>query len=366
MNKVKFYLLVLMIMVFGLAIWVFFHREPVEVSYYFDKAPYISPRIVDDLCNRVVAIDLDGSIGTNRYWGEIKVEESRVSIEPVDWYPLPHIWYQYIGKTDDGIYALKRGRDQDRSILLVEFQINGRNSGGIPNDLICDTKPRFILKKLCEIPLEENWDGKAHLEGRALSLGNLGILRIESPHSRQIRLFFHRFKAPNTALSCFLNRAPYINPKVIEDLISFLSDGGDQVLSIDLTGAEAAKNKWENECDREYFFYDYIGQSDDIHVLKTTACGGGSGVFIDILMITFERDYGMSVDWGRRKILQNKERFLIKKHVEFGLGDRWMGDLKLEGNQLYIGPDEGILAPLSKEGELLYKVGRQVVLNKNS
>ena len=176
----KYYFLGLI--VFCLVIWAFFHREPVAADYYFDKAPYISPRIIDDLCNRAVAIDLNGSIGTNRYFGTIQAEESQVSIEPVDWYPLPHVWYEYIGKTDDGIYALKRGRDQDRGILLVEYQ----------NGLNCDKNPTLVLKKLCEIPLEANWDGNAHLEGRTLSLGNLGTLQIENPYSRQIRALFHR------------------------------------------------------------------------------------------------------------------------------------------------------------------------------
>ena len=93
-------------------------------------------------------------------------------------------------------------------------------------------------------------------------------------------------------------------------------------------------------------------------MLKTTWCGGGSGIFEELLLITFERDYSLSVDWDRRKILQNKERLLIKKHATYGLGDRWMGDLKLEGNQLYIGPDEGNLAPRSEGGKILEKDGR--------
>jgi hypothetical protein len=86
----------------------------------------------------------------------------------------------------------------------------------------------------------------------------------------------------------------------------------------------------------------YIGQTDSgIYILLSRECTGGMGIFPRLLMVTFEKDKGMIIDWDRKIIHKDKDQLLIKKVGEIALGDHWIGELNVEGNKLFIGSDVG-------------------------
>ena len=89
-----------------------------------------------------------------------------------------------------------------------------------------------------------------------------------------------------------------------------------------------------------WFGYRYVGRTDDgADVLETSNCGGGSGVFVNLMLVRIERDKGMSCNWTQGVIRADRERLVIKKLGEIGLGDRWSGELKVQGNKVFIGKD---------------------------
>ena len=154
-------------------------------------------------------------------------------------------------------------------------------------------------------------------------------------------------------------RAPFIHPKIIQDLSTWLSDRGDQVVAINLSDSQASNryfgdvgvNHTAGQCPFVYteeksqrFGYQYIGMIESgVHVLYTSDWGGGSGVFKQLILLTLEFDYGIDCcDWDvQTAIRADRKRLLIKKLGEIGLGDRWSGQLSASGNELRIGRDEG-------------------------
>ena len=103
-----------------------------------------------------------------------------------------------------------------------------------------------------------------------------------------------------------------------------------------------------------FFEYRYIGQTDSgIYILLSRECTGGMGIFPRLLMVTFEKDKKMIIDWDRKIIHKDKDQLLIKKVGEIALGDHWIGELNVEGNKLFIGSDVGKYAPKNEEGEPL-------------
>lgn len=141
----------------------------------------------------------------------------------------------------------------------------------------------------------------------------------------------------------------FINPKIIEDLEGWISDGGDQewisdggdqVVAINIMGSNSS-NKYHGEvsvkktknypiiCCNEggaYFSYQYIGCSfNGIHMIRTWSWGGGSGVFgrIIFLIITLDR----SIDSNSSGKIITRDRVVIKKVGNLPLGDRYDGNI---------------------------------------
>ena len=153
-------------------------------------------------------------------------------------------------------------------------------------------------------------------------------------------------------------QAPFVHPRIVEDLSTWLSDGGDQVVAINLLDAQGSNRYsgsigvneidercpyvyWEPAGERGEFGYEYVGMTESrVHVLYTSSWGGGSGVFKRLMLLTITPDAG--IDWNEQAVLQDdRERLLVNKLGEFGLGDRWDGDLRVAGNTLTIGRDRG-------------------------
>src|SRR5512134_2511919 len=100
------------------------------------------------------------------------------------------------------------------------------------------------------------------------------------------------------AIPYSFSKPPYVHPKIIEDLSTWLSDSGDQVVAINLLDAQGS-NRYHGDVltreapgeapfvyvrdGRETFGYEHVGMTrSGIHVLRTSACGGGTGVFVNL------------------------------------------------------------------------------------
>ena len=153
---------------------------------------------------------------------------------------------------------------------------------------------------------------------------------------------------------------PYLHPAIIHDLATWPSDTGDQVVAINLTDAQHS-NRYFGEVQTEthdgvstlvsylpdegQFSYQYVGRTDDnVHVLRIDEASGGSATFVSLMFVTFARDHGLAGEPEAGRLTLNRPRLLIRKLGELPLGDRYDGQLKVEGNRLFIGKDTGWFA----------------------
>lgn len=183
---------------------------------------------------------------------------------------------------------------------------------------------------------------------------------------------------PATAAKSDLSfcQPPFVNPRIIADLLAWESDGGDQVVAINLTEANDS-NRYDaaiqtstgkftpkhpmvtstvtlNEGEQKYddtIGYQYIGTTTSgVYVLNTWTHGAGTMVANSLLFLTVEEDHGLvevpeSTGGGlgeRDGVLRlTRARILVRKLGELALGDRWDGDLRVEGNRILVGRDQG-------------------------
>ena len=149
-----------------------------------------------------------------------------------------------------------------------------------------------------------------------------------------------------------------IHPAIIKNLNCWLSDTGDQVVSVNLLESQGSnryfgevelgegdqpwRSYYPNDIYSSWFGYKFIGRTESgVYVLQTAENTGGSGVFTDLVYVHFSVDVGLQIDWDAGTIEPTKERLLITKLGESSLGDRWSGELRIEGNKLFVGRDEG-------------------------
>lgn len=162
-------------------------------------------------------------------------------------------------------------------------------------------------------------------------------------------------------------RPPFVSPRIIQDLEPWISDRGEQVVAINLPGS-VGSNRYSGEvttlqpdktlpptvvykdkdaCQDQScpsgapsFTYQSIGRTPaGVYVLRTTAAGGGSGTFMNLLLVTLQSDRGFSYDKDRRSLSAGRQRCLIKRMEAIPLGDRYSGEVFLDGNVLHVGAD---------------------------
>ena len=175
----------------------------------------------------------------------------------------------------------------------------------------------------------------------------------------------NRVAVPNKDFPYSFDKAPFISPRIIQDLSTWISDSGDQVVAINVLEAQGS-NRYHGDAhvgeghppyvstetttvdfgvtNNAWFGYHFIGMTKSgVYVLETSDSGGGSGVFRNILLLTFEDDDGIVCDWEKTvaRHLNKRKRLLINKLGEIPLGDRWDGELKVEGDSIIVGKDRG-------------------------
>jgi hypothetical protein len=176
-----------------------------------------------------------------------------------------------------------------------------------------------------------------------------------------------RLGVPRENFPYSFTRAPYIHPGIIQELTTDPSDQGDQVVAINLLDAQGSNRYFGGvdvrESDGEHplvcasngeddFCYRYVGTTaSGLHVLFTALRGGGSGVFTGLLFVSIENDKGLTSDSDEHALRPDRDRLLIKKHGETVLGDRWAGELKVDGNKIIVGEDQGWFRVSGGEGD---------------
>lgn len=170
------------------------------------------------------------------------------------------------------------------------------------------------------------------------------------------------YAAPAAATQYFFDKKPFVPPRIIEDLSPWISDKGEQVVAINLMESVAANRYfgdikttgtyrpfvfYEKDCEAPCtmgpprFGYRLIGTTPTgITALFTESSGEGSGAFRSIVLVTLEKDKGLSLDKNNRTLTLDRPRWLIKKLGEIPLGDRYDGKITLHGATLKIGKDE--------------------------
>ena len=147
----------------------------------------------------------------------------------------------------------------------------------------------------------------------------------------------------------------FINPRILEDLIGWLSDTGSQVVSINVADSNRSNRYFgdithkETESgfprvtsshDEGWFSYQYLGRSfSGVHLVQTSSNGGGSGIFCNILLVTLSLDSALEYGKDRNK---KSTRFVIKLIGSLPLGDRYEGSVSYKFGFLTIPSCQGI------------------------
>lgn len=163
---------------------------------------------------------------------------------------------------------------------------------------------------------------------------------------------------------------PFINAALVQDLQTWISDTEEQVVSINLETnhsnryfrAMIIRNSklkpvvYTEEDSPEfktksYFSYSLVGKTeDDIHVLKIKESGGGSGVFVSILLVALEDEQGMTLHGNVMGF--NRSRRIIKRLGAIDLCEGYSGEVTLDGRTLHLGEhknDRGDIILQSKD-----------------
>ncbi|GLI56407.1 hypothetical protein PM10SUCC1_19210 [Propionigenium maris DSM 9537] len=146
---------------------------------------------------------------------------------------------------------------------------------------------------------------------------------------------------------------PFINPKIIEDMSTWISDTGDQVVAINLRDSQDSNRYYcdykvrESEDGFPYveyrreegeggFGYQYIGELEpNTHVVKVYNNGGGSYTFVELMFIEILKSNSITYDIDDHKIKKNTERTLLHKIGSMPVKGRGYTSFYVEDGQLY-------------------------------
>jgi hypothetical protein len=178
-----------------------------------------------------------------------------------------------------------------------------------------------------------------------------------TPRNAPIRnLTHHRYS---------FQRSEFVNPRIIEDLAGWISDHGDEVVSVNIRTANESNRYFGKVSvteddqsplvaatrDGSSFAYQYVGRSySGVHLVRTWSSGGGSGTFGEIMLLTLSAEPTVTIDTNGTR---SAERFIVKKIASVPLGDRYEGRISYRWGLLTIGPCTGLRALRTRTQRLL-------------
>ncbi|WP_233419692.1 hypothetical protein [Vibrio metoecus] len=150
----------------------------------------------------------------------------------------------------------------------------------------------------------------------------------------------------------------YISPAILDDLNGWVSDIGEQIVSINISDANQSNRYFgevntryvpnsfpivDYKSDDKYLSYQYVGCSfSGVHILKLVSNSGGSGYFHSLLLVTVVADSCIEFESTSKAI--KKERFVIKKVGTISLGDCYEGTVTYKFGFLTISACKGLKA----------------------
>ncbi len=178
----------------------------------------------------------------------------------------------------------------------------------------------------------------------------------------------------------FLDKSPFISPKIIQDLSTWISDGGDQVIAINLSESQGSNRYFGNFLTRNIggnypyvylpdtnknpqfrneFGFQFQGKTvNGISVIYTRDQEGGSFTSRNLMLLRIIDDTGISIsdstlsesDSAVRLIgvIKKSPRIVLQKILEIGVASDW--NIKIEGNKLTI---TDVYGPKDKETEVI-------------
>ena len=178
-------------------------------------------------------------------------------------------------------------------------------------------------------------------------------------------------------------KGPTIHPKIISDLLGYVSDTGDQVVAINLLDSQDSNRyhgdiatsppidsvepswSWAFSVDRKpgsdrtaesglypwyayrgytWYAYRYVGSTQSgLDVIHARRSSGVAGVGNYVMFIRLELDHGAEypLPWeleGQRGPAEPevRHRELIRLVGSISLGDRWLGTVEIDGNDVLV------------------------------
>lgn len=160
-----------------------------------------------------------------------------------------------------------------------------------------------------------------------------------------------------------LKSREWVNPRIIEDLVGWISDSGDQIVSVNIAESNNSNRYFgtithdestngfprvTSTHDGGWFSYQYLGKSfSGVHLIRTWSNGGGTGIFCDVVMVT------LSLDTFFGHTGKKKNRFVIKLIGSLPLGDRYEGEVSYKFGILTIPACQGMKTLRETKSRLL-------------
>jgi hypothetical protein len=147
-----------------------------------------------------------------------------------------------------------------------------------------------------------------------------------------------------------------INPFIVQDLVGWISDSGDQIVGIDVLGSQGSNryfyDKQSVEKTGEYFTVTAKREIDSVrYTVKGITDNGvivlhevewndeGSGVFHSLLLVRIRESAGLTnAASGQLKL--DRKKIVIEKLGFLALGDRVNAEVSVEKNEVIIKTDD--------------------------
>jgi hypothetical protein len=198
-----------------------------------------------------------------------------------------------------------------------------------------------------------------------LSLLVIALLSVPAMASQQL----------DEANAKFTYNGKPIYPFVVKEFSNWLSDNRPPMITTVDVAAAFDTNKYQNsklemrekwwfaeseEMDGdvrlyESFGYHWIGRlANGVHVLETGSSGGGSGFFMDLMFVKFSDG---EIFWENKK----EKQLLMSIVGTYSLGDRYEGEIKINGNKVLIpaSADQRGGGSIEKDIELIWPIQDQ-------
>ena len=162
-----------------------------ELNHHFTyKGQPVNPRAVEDISEWIsddhpgpVAVDLDGTVDSNRYYGEVWQRDGMVGFdrdEPDSVFGKGFFVYRYCGRLANGCHVLKTvynggGSGDFESLLLVNFVTNPFF------DEYGHVQERMVMEQMGEFPLGDRVNAVVEVHGNAVTWksNDAGIQKIQ-------------------------------------------------------------------------------------------------------------------------------------------------------------------------------------------